>query len=108
MQYEDLSEEQRKLIPPGVFDLGGGKSVVEVDDEMVQACREGREFCSQVFERGVDLAKNIKMNGADFDEAWAGLMQMTSTFGLFQGQKAAIMLAYVFTRLAQDGEAGLV
>jgi hypothetical protein len=97
--FEDVPEDLKKLFPPGLCDIGG-KSVLEMDDRVVQICREEHEYYAKVLEKSIALAENIKLNGSDFEETWAGMLVLGRKLTAIGGWAAPITLAYVLSALA--------
>jgi hypothetical protein len=107
VQFEGVPEEIRNvLLGVGLMDIGGEKSMMEIDDSVIDACRGSREFCAELIERARDLAQNIKDNGASFEETWAGFMALGQVVNSIK-LGSYPLLAYVMTeQVFKDDEAG--
>lgn len=96
--FEEVPEELRYLLPPGVADIGG-KAAFTIDHQMIEEFKEGREFFGEVAKASLALAKNLKLNGSNFEETWAGLLVLGHDLEAF-GDSAPVMLAYLLTTMA--------
>lgn len=107
MEYEDVPEPIRQvLFSVGLMDIGAGKSMMELDDSAIDACRESREFCAEVIAKARALAQNIKDNGGSFEMTWAGFMALCETVPSVK-LGSYVLLAYLLTeQVFQDVEAG--
>jgi hypothetical protein len=101
-EFEGVPEEIRKLIPREVMDVGGGKAMMIIDDEMVEACRQSRDQFEEVLRKAIDMSQNIKDNGADFDESWASFLVLSKHIDSLSAA-ASVTLAFLLTKLVWEG-----
>ena len=65
-EFPDIPEYYRKkILDAGMLDMGRGKGAMHLDDERVEACRDGREYCAKIVEKCRMLLKGIKDNGRE-------------------------------------------
>jgi hypothetical protein len=94
-EFADVPDDLRAFLPEELMDMGGGKAAMPIDEEMVKACRNARDYSSEIMEKALALARNIKDNGADFAETWAALMALSKKLDQFGPEQAPILLAYL-------------
>lgn len=108
-QYDGQPERVRRILGQveGLSDIGGGKSVLEVDDELVDRCRAAHEFTADAIRRSIAMVQNMKDNGnEDFDEAWAAFIQVSKTLPTLH-DGAFVLLCFLITEQVYGaGQAG--
>lgn len=99
--WEEIPTYLKDMFPPGLSDMGSGKSMLEIDDAMIDACRESEEYCGEVYRRALALVENIKDNGGDFIGAWAAFMVLARKVQSISAHPYE-MFAYVLARQVFD------
>jgi glutamate dehydrogenase/leucine dehydrogenase len=99
-EFEGVPEGIRQeMLNIGLLDMGGGKTCMEVDETVVDACRDSREYCEAVIRKTRALAQNIKDNGADFETTWAGFMALAQTVDSVK-RGSYVLFAYLMAERA--------